>query len=249
MTAVPLGLHLGPLYFHLYGLGLALATFAAYAYAERRFRQRGYPLWFFGRYIGSLVAVGLIGARLANIATNWGYYAGHPARWFAVWEGGLASFGGLALAVPVAIWLQRRWWPEVRVTDFADTLVVAVIAGWAMGRLLGPQFMVAGGGHPTTAWYGLTYHGQLGKRVPVPLIQGLEDGLLWLGLLWIERRTMRPGTITAVAMVVWGLVRSLDEYWLLGKGGNPGSVGVMVAGIALSIGGLVLWWRGRRVAP
>ena len=119
MKALPIAVHLGPLTFHLYGLGLAIAAYVAFEYAERRLDRRGYPTDHFGRYVAALLLAGLVGARAANIATNWSYYQGHVGSWFAVWQGGLASFGGIALALPVALGLRRRWWsglnsPRVR---------------------------------------------------------------------------------------------------------------------------------------
>lgn len=245
MSAFPTALHLGPLTFHLYGLGLAIAAFVAYGYAERRLRHADIPLSPFARFTAVLVVTGLLGARLANVATNWSYYSGHPGRWLAVWQGGLASFGGIALALPAGLWAQRRLWPTVSRARFTDALVPALVAGWALGRVLGPQFMVNGGGHLTHQWFGMYYHGQVGKRVPVPLLQGAEDALLWLGLLAAEARwTRRPaGAITALAMVVWGLVRAYDERWLLGEQSHSGSIGVQVAGLALSAAGVVLGWR------
>ncbi len=242
--------HLGPLVFHLYGFGLAIAAYVSYLYARRRLAQRGFDVSPFAKFAVALVVSGLVGARLAHIATNWGYYSGHPAQWVAVWQGGLASFGGLALAVPVGLSLQRRWWPASSIARFTDALVPALIAGWALGRVLGPQFMVNGGGHLTHQWFGLPYSGQFGRRVPVPLIQGAEDALLWLSLLGFERRwRSRPvGLITAVAMIVWGIVRSVDERLLLGQQSHSGSVGVQFAGLALAIGGTVLLVRTTRTA-
>jgi prolipoprotein diacylglyceryltransferase len=116
------------------------------------------------------------------------------------------------------------------------------VVGWALGRVLGPQFMVNGGGHLTHQWFGLHYHGQVGARVPVPLIQGAEDALLWLALLWLERRTFTrvAGVLCGVAMIVWGIVRALDERLLLGQESHSGSLGVQIAGVALALGGLVL---------
>ena len=194
---------------------------------------------------------GLIGARLANIATNWSYYSGHPSRWIAVWQGGLASFGAIALALPVALFLQHRWWPDIRLAKFSDALVPALIAGWALGRVLGPQFMVNGGGHLTHQWFGIHYAGQVGRRVPVPLIQGVEDALLWLGLVGLEcrRRLTRPGEITAVAMIIWGVVRAFDERLLLGQQSHSGSLGVQIAGLVLSIAGVVVLTRAARSTP
>jgi len=245
VSGVPTSFHIGPLVFHTYGFGLAIAAYVCYLYSRRRLERARFDVEPFFHYAVALVISGLIGARLANIATNWSYYSGHPGRWIAVWQGGLASFGGIALALPVAIVLQRRWWPASSLTQFTDAMVPALIAGWALGRLLGPQFMVNGGGHLTHQWFGIHYHGQFGKRVPVPLIQGAEDGLLWSLLLLLERRwrTIFRGAITAIGMIVWGLVRAYDEHWLLGEQSHSGSVGVQVAGLVLALGGVVLLLR------
>jgi phosphatidylglycerol:prolipoprotein diacylglycerol transferase len=242
VSGVPTSFHLGPLVFHTYGFGLAIAAYGCYLYARRRLTKADFNVLPFGKFAFCLIVAGLLGARLANIATNWGYYSDHPARWIAVWQGGLASFGGIALALPVGLYLQRRWWPGSSLARFSDALVPALIAGWALGRVLGPQFMVNGGGHLTHQWFGLHYAGQVGKRVPVPLIQGAEDSILWLALLTIEhlRLNRRAGVLTGVAMIVWGLVRSLDERLLLGQESHSGSLGVQIAGVVLALAGAVL---------
>lgn len=248
MSGVPTSIHLGPFVFHLYGLGLGIAAYVAYLYSERRMRRADIDTANFGRYATALIVAGLLGARLANIATNWSYYSGHPARWIAVWQGGLASFGGIALALPVGIILQRRWWPSTQLTAFTDALIPALVAGWALGRVLGPQFMVNGGGHLTTSWFGMHYSGQIGKRVPVPIIQGAEDALLWLLLIRLEAKWVSKaiGALSAVAMIIWGIVRAYDERWLLGEQSHSGSLGVQLAGLALTVAGVVLLWRVQR---
>lgn len=242
MSAVPTSIHLGPLVFHLYGFGLAIAAYVAYLYSRRRLVRARIDVGPFFRFTIALLVSGLVGARLANIATNWSYYSGHPGRWIAVWQGGLASFGGIALALPIGLYLERRWWPNTAALRFSDAIVPALIAGWALGRVLGPQFMVAGGGHLTHQWFGLHYAGQVGRRVPVPLIQGAEDALLWLALLRLEvsRFARSVGVVTAVAMIVWGVVRALDERLLLGQQSRSGSSGVQLAGLVLAASGVVL---------
>jgi phosphatidylglycerol---prolipoprotein diacylglyceryl transferase len=248
VSAFPTSFHLGPLTFHVYGFGLAVAAYVTYVYSRRRLSRAGFSLEPFARYAGVIVVVSLIGARLAHIFTNWSYYSGHPGRWIAVWQGGISSFGGIGLAVPVALVLQRRWWPGSSLARFADAFVPALVAGWALGRVLGPQFMVQGGGHLTHQWFGMHYVGQVGKRVPVPLIQGAEDGLLWLALLAAQRRglTSRPGALAAGAMIVWGLVRALDERLLLGQESHSGSIGVQIAALVLSAAGAALLVRQLR---
>lgn len=251
MSAFPTSFHVGPLTFHVYGFGLAIAAYVAYLYSRHRLERADFDVRRYGAFTGYLVVAALVGARVAHVATNWGYYAGHPGRWIAVWHGGLASFGGIAAALPVALALRRRWWPGTSLARFADAVVPALVAGWALGRLLGPQFMVQGGGHLTHQWFGLHYVGQVGKRVPVPIIQGLEDGLLWLALLWAQRGALgrRPGVVTAIAMMVWGVVRALDERLLLGQQSHSGSIGVQLAAIALALAGAVVLVRQLRAGP
>ena len=248
MTAFPTSFHVGPLTFHVYGFGLAIAAYVTFLYSRRRLERTGFNVRPYGAFAGALIVAALIGARVAHIATNWGYYAGHPGRWIAVWHGGLASFGGIAAALPVALVLRRRWWPGTSLARFADAVVPALVAGWALGRLLGPQFMVQGGGHLTHQWFGMHYVGQVGKRVPVPIIQGLEDGSLWLVLLWAERRAIGrvAGAVSAIAMMVWGAVRALDERLLLGQQSHSGSIGVQLAAVALAAAGAVVFVRQLR---
>lgn len=243
MEPVPTSLHLGPLTFHTYGLGLAIAAYVAYRYGEARFRRHGLAPERFGAYAIWVLVAGVVGARIAHVATNWDLYSHDLPRMFAVWEGGLSSFGGLALAVPTGWVLARRWWPDATRRAFGDALVPVLIGGWALGRLLGPNFEVAGGGHPTSQWFGLDYAGQVGKRVPVPIIQSLEDGLLLVVLLVLERRfgeRLAPGVIAGFGCLVWGVVRTADEHWLLAGGANAGSAGVEIAGLLLAAAGAVI---------
>ncbi len=125
-----------------------------------------------------------------------------------------------------------------------------------MGRLLGPQLMVAGGGHPTHQWFGMYYAGQAGRRLPVPIFQAAEDFAVYLVLIAIERRLDRwpdgtrrvgypPGIVLGTGMVLWGIERSLDEHLWLGEDGRLGSDLVQLAGVLLVIGGIVILVRTR----
>ena len=264
MRPIPTAFHIGPLEFHTYGLGLAIAFYVAWRYLVARVRARGIrtdPLVELGIWV---VVSALFGARLFHVLTNWSTYSSQPLQILEVWHGGLASFGGLLFAVPTA--LKHRRYPELGILDGLDIAVPALALGWAVGRILGPQLMVAGGGHPTTSWIGMYYADQVGKRIPVPIIQALEDGALFVLLILVERRLQRvsaaratrtppTGALTAIAMVVWGIARGLDERLWLGEDGRLGSDLVQAASVALAIGGLVIGvvvyrnWRSYLNAP
>jgi phosphatidylglycerol---prolipoprotein diacylglyceryl transferase len=242
----PTEVQLGPLHFYLYGLGLGCAGTVGYYYAKRRLQNSNLPTDQFWIFATGLIIAGLVGARIAHLVTNWSLYQHHPSQWLALWNGGLASFGGIALALPIGLVLKHRIWPKSSFAVFLDRLVPALLLGWAIGRVLGPQFMFAGGGHQTHQWFGMYYQGQIGKRVPVPLIQGLEDAALWWGAITLEQRSKRPGLASGVAIALWGLVRALDEYLLLGQHSHSGSLGVQISGVVLAILGTTLAVRSVR---
>ncbi len=257
MKPIPVAFHIGPLEVHTYGIGLALTFYFAYRYFEHRLNDRGYPTeWVLGMFLWTILAA-VVGARAFHVLSNLGYYTHNPGDVFAIWHGGLSSFGGLIFAVPTGILLTRRRCPELGIARALDIVAPVLMAAWAMGRLLGPQLMVAGGGHPTHQWFGMYYAGQVGRRLPVPIFQALEDFAVFLVLLAVERvlrrwpdgspRTNYPaGTVLGVGMVLWGIERFLDEHLWLGEDGHLGSLLVQIAGVALAVGGVILLIVTRR---
>jgi phosphatidylglycerol:prolipoprotein diacylglycerol transferase len=261
MRPIPVAFHVWFLEVHTYGIGLALAFWFGLRYTERRLRQAGYPWqWVTGMFVWVIVAA-ILGARTLHVLSHLSFYSHNPGQILAIWQGGLSSFGGLLFAVPVAIVSMRRRCPQLPTLRFADLAAPVLMASWAIGRLLGPQLMVAGGGHPTNQWFGMYYAGQVGKRIPVPLIQSIEDLTIFGSLLLVERwlRSVAPtpiesadgsgpvprllppsGIVIGVGMVLWGIERFLDEHLWLGEDGHLGSLLVQIAGITLAVGGLIL---------
>jgi phosphatidylglycerol:prolipoprotein diacylglycerol transferase len=190
------------------------------------------------------------------VLSNLSYYTQRPGQVLAIWHGGLSSFGGLLFAVPIGIVLTHRRCPELPIGRALDIIAPVLLASWALGRLLGPQLMVAGGGHPTHQWFGMYYAGQAGRRLPVPIFQALEDFIVFLVLIFIERRLEHwpdgsvrsgypSGTVIGTAMALWGIERALDEHLWLGEDGRLGSILVQIAGVALVVGGAAVLLRTR----
>lgn len=254
MEPIPVVLHLGPLSVHTYGLGLAITFYVAFRLLERRLGRAGRPTEWVATMAIVVVASAILGARAMHVAANWSDYGAHPSEIPIIWHGGLSSFGGLLLAVPVGLAFAKRHCGDLGLMGALDLATPVLMGCWALGRLLGPQLMVAGGGHPSTAWFAMAYAGQVGRRVPVPIIQALEDGLSAFVLIRLERRlgrvTVQPGrstrptgVVTGVSMVLWGISRGLDEHFLLDGGSNLGSLLVEWASIALVVGGAVVLLR------
>ncbi len=261
MRPIPVAFHIWFLEIHTYGIGLALTFWFGLRYTERRLRKAGYPWqWVTGMFVWVIVAA-IVGARAMHVLSDLSYYSHYPLQVFSVWQGGLSSFGGLILAVPVALVSTHRRCPELKLMRFADLMAPVLMACWGIGRLLGPQLMVAGGGHRTNQWFGMYYADQAGKRLPVPIFQAMEDLSIFVILLLVERwlRNIAParpvdadgvatgprllppaGIVIGVGMVLWGIERFLDEHLWLGEDGHLGSILVQIAGVALAVAGIIL---------
>jgi prolipoprotein diacylglyceryltransferase len=161
-----------------------------------------------------------------------------------VWHGGLSSFGGLLFGIPTGVILARRRCPELGTIRALDIVAPVLMAAWGVGRLLGPQLMVNGGGHRTNAWFGMYYAGDHPnvKVVPVPILQAIDSFIIFGILILIERhyRNRPVGFILAATMALWGLARFFEERLWLGEIGHLGSVLVQIAGLALFVSGLAV---------
>ena len=244
MKPIPVSFHLGPLplVIHTYGIGLAITFWVAYRYFGRRLRDNGYDnAWLTGVFIWVVVA-SVVGARALHVLANWSTYSASPGEILQVWHGGLSSFGGLLGGVPTGVILARRRCPELPTIRALDLVAPVLMMAWGIGRLLGPQLMVAGGGARTTAWYGMQYAGQVGDRVPVPIFQAIDSFAIFGILLLIERhyRDRPVGFVLSATMALWGLTRFLEENLWLRQNDHNGSVLVQGAGLGLFVAGLAV---------
>jgi phosphatidylglycerol:prolipoprotein diacylglycerol transferase len=245
---IPVSFHIGPLLVHTYGIGLAVTFWFAYRYFERRLRNNGYETeWLTGVFLWVVVA-SIVGARAVHVVSNFSYYSSNPGQILDVWHGGLSSFGGLLGGVPTGVLLARKRYPALSVSRALDLVAPVLMAAWGIGRLLGPQLMIAGGGAQTHAWYGMYYAGEVGKRVPVPIIQSIDSFIIFGILILLERRfSDRPtGFILAATAGLWGLGRFFEEFVFLRVSSPQGALAVEITGLALfaaGVGAMVLLWR------
>ncbi len=184
------GFHVGPLFFHAYGLCYVVAAIVAVAIAVRRWETQGgerelvyeVALWAF--------PAGLIGGRLYFIVTSWNEMPPHWWGVFAVWKGGLGIWGGVAAGVAVGIWRLRRRGADVAL--FMDAAAPALLVAQAIGRV-GNYFNQELFGLPTTLPWGLQIsaahrplaYAQYATFNPTFLYELIWDLLLAGALVWL----------------------------------------------------------------
>jgi prolipoprotein diacylglyceryl transferase len=127
------GVHIGPLFVHMYGLMYVIAVAAAVWITVVRWEAKGgsreivyeVALWGF--------PAGLVGGRIYFLITSWNEVPPHWWGPFAVWKGGLGIWGGIALAAVVGIWRLRRH--RINVPLFLDAVAPALLVAQAIGRI------------------------------------------------------------------------------------------------------------------
>ena len=125
-------IELGPLVLHAYGLLLLLAIAAATWLSGVRWTRRGGDWDLIFRVALWGVAFGIVGARLYHLATSW---EAVPDEWwgpFAIWEGGLGIWGGIAGGVIAGAVVARR--AGVSVLELMDVAAPGLLLAQAIGR-------------------------------------------------------------------------------------------------------------------
>ncbi len=225
----PILFHLGPFALRWYSLMIMAGVYAGTTTAAFLAARRGLdPEHVYGAAVW-VVLGGIVGARLTHVVDRWDLYRENPISILAVYQGGIAIWGGM-IAGGLVVWAYTRWhsipfWP------FADAVTHAAILGQGIGRF---GCIVNGdvAGRPTGGDWGFVYvnPGALLPRAsyfnvpthPYPLYELICDFAIF-GLLFILARRVRiDGVVFLVGTALYALVRFTltyvreEEAWWLG---------------------------------
>ncbi len=209
---------LGPLTIHMYGLMLLLAIAAAIWLTGVRWVARGGDWDLVLRVAVWGVAFGIVGARAYHDITSWNQVT--DPKWkgiFAVWQGGLGVWGGIAIGGLAGAIVVRR--SGARVRDFADAVAPGLLLAQAIGRW-GNWFNQELYGKPTSLPWGLkidTAHRQPGYEQystfhPTFLYEFLYDLIGVAVLLLLDRRVrFRPPALFSLYVSIYTFGRFFEE--------------------------------------
>jgi prolipoprotein diacylglyceryl transferase len=204
----------GPFTLHMYGVMLLLGIAAALWLTGRRWVKLGGDWDLVYRVTISGVVAGIVGARLYHDLTSWNQDSAIHAHWygpFAVWQGGLGIWGGIAFGVLAGAWVVRRSGNSVRL--FMDAVAPGLLLAQAIGRWGNWWNQELYGTHTTLPW-ALEIHGKAPADLyhPTFLYEFIWDGLGVLLLLWIDRRykIRRPG-LFALYVAYYCVGRTFEE--------------------------------------
>ncbi|MDY0227544.1 MAG: prolipoprotein diacylglyceryl transferase [Desulfomicrobium apsheronum] len=152
-NADPIAVSIGPLSIHWYGIFFAAAFIVGLQIMGRMFVREGRSTDDLDSLLGFVVVGALVGARLGHcLLYDPVYYLSSPLLILKIWEGGLASHGGvIGILVAVGVYARRSgmrfWWlldriavpaalggAFIRIGNFMNSEIVGVptIVPWAV---------------------------------------------------------------------------------------------------------------------
>lgn len=128
----PHALEMGPFVIHWYGVIIAVAMLVAIHLSTHEAKKKGLgedtivdvALW--------AVPIGLIGARLYYVLFELDYYLQNPGEIFAIWNGGIAIYGGLIAGGLVLVGYAKK--KDLSLALILDILAPNVLLAQSIGR-------------------------------------------------------------------------------------------------------------------
>jgi len=213
------GFSIGPLFFHAYGIAYVFAVAAAIYISRRRWSRVGgdpelcyeIAMWAF--------PAGLVGGRLYFVITTPSQVPDHWWGVFAIWQGGLGIWGGIAGGALVGLWVARRRLSHDDLLRLMDAVAPGLLVAQAIGRI-GNYFNQELFGAPSNLPWGLKI--SLAHRPPgytrFPTFEPtflyeliwnllLASFLVWLG----SRRRIRAPGLFALYVAGYSGFRIFEE--------------------------------------
>ncbi|HMP91121.1 MAG TPA: prolipoprotein diacylglyceryl transferase [Kiritimatiellia bacterium] len=228
----------GNLAIRWYGLSYIVGFLIAYLLLNRWGKRGEYPIH--GEPLQSLIVAIVVGAMVGGrlgymLFYDLGNFLADPLRVFKLWEGGMASHGGMIGLAAGAWWFARGH--RLKFLPVIDGLACAAPAGLGLGRLAN---FINGElwGRPTHVRWAVIfpqeaglYHGDSGyremaielyhagvlqSRHPSQLYQAFLEGVVLFSLMLLLRKTRwaaKPGRMCGAFLIIYAATRFLAEFF------------------------------------
>lgn len=237
-------IQLGPFMIHTWSIIVVLGFMVGLFVASRRarkFQLDADMVWNWGFWI---VIAAFIGARLFYVFfSDWDYFRSNPIDIFKLWQGGMASFGGIIGAVIASVVYAKI--KKLDFVKYADLFMYAFPLGWGIGRI-GCFINHLHPGRLSTLPIAVAFPD--GARLDMGLLESLALFALFGVVVLLSRKPRPDGFYLALVMVSYGTIRFLLDFLRasdlpMSNNRYAGLTLPQYGSILLILGGVYLWHR------
>ena len=213
------GLHLGPFFFHAYGIAYVLAVLGAIVVSRVRWEKMGGHKELVYEVAAVGFPCGLLGGRIYFLITTPSQIPPHWWGPFAIWKGGLGLWGGIAGGVAGGLFVLFRRLSRYDVLRFMDAAAPGLLVAQAIGRI-GNYFNQELFGKPTSLPWGLQIdpahrppgYERYSTFQPTFLYEIVWDLSLAAFLVWLgNHRKIKPPGLFALYVAGYSAFRMFVE--------------------------------------
>lgn len=244
-----------------YALAFAIGFFIGYKVVERMFKRENVNMAWLDPLLYSTILGTIIGARLGHcLFYAPQYYLANPIEILKVWEGGLASHGGV-LGIIIATWFYSKYVSHKSMMWAFDKLVVPtglVAALIRLGNLMNSEIF----GNPTTLPWGFNFVRSrewlaIGQPChPTQIYEAICYLLTFALCMWLYFKKdawKKEGFIFGVFMICIFVARFFIEFLKLPQEAFEANMALdmgqwlSIPFVLLGIG--CIWWSMRKPQP
>jgi len=226
-TASPEIVAIGPLQLRWYGLMFALGFMLGFYMVRKMFLAEKAPEAWLDYLFYFLIGGTILGARLGHVLFyQWDYYSTNPGDIIKIWEGGLASHGGV-IGVVTALFLFSKFVSKKSFFWVSDKVAAPIALVGAMirfGNLMNSEIVGIPSDKPWAFKFVNAARASLGEvpRHPVQLYEMLSYLFVFIVLLWLYWKRdawKKPGFLTGLWFIGIFSFRFIWEYFKSDQGG------------------------------
>jgi phosphatidylglycerol:prolipoprotein diacylglycerol transferase len=160
--------------------------------------------------------VGILGARVLYILTQWSYFLDHPLEIVEYWTGGFVFLGGFLCVIPFIYWYGKK--NKLPLASTLDVCTIGLTIAHAIGRI-GCFATGCCYGKPTNSIFGVTFSKSdvidpALRFVPVHPTQLYESACLFVlfgVLIYVFKTAKKPGSVAFTYLFTYPIIRIAIE--------------------------------------
>jgi len=195
----------------MYFLAFAISLFLV----KKFFRER--KIFVSNEFIADLILAALIGViiggRLGHVLTSYqSFYFSNPIEIFKIWKGGMGFFGGVVgVAISIYIFSKIQKISFYKIMDLIIPCVPIGIGLVRIGNFINGELYGRITKSPICMYFPADPQN---CRYPSQLLQFLLEGVaLFLILFFLRKKEWKPGTLSWLFIVLYGIFRFIAEFW------------------------------------